>query len=212
MPVLANVLPSQVGYSYGTEPFTALVAAALGNAGTTDDGFDAMLNDAMAALAEDDAAGGLDDSDLAAASFVAGEFEGSVLSPVAQDVGDLQTNGEVSVGQVATPPTSGSPDTSPTLFQRFSTTTLPFGAKGTGYTFPMLYIGGQPPYTYKLAAVQPAEAADFHSGLPPGFTLSSDGTFSGTPTQGGRWLFAVTVTDQAGSTDTATWEFGTPAF
>jgi WD40 repeat protein len=46
--------------------------------------------------------------------------------------------------------------------------------------------GGSPPYTWKVNGT-----------LPPGLTLGSDGTVSGTPTQVGTFAFSVTATDSA---------------
>jgi hypothetical protein len=46
--------------------------------------------------------------------------------------------------------------------------------------------GGSPPYTWKSSGT-----------LPPGLTIGSDGTVSGTPTQVGSYSFSVTATDSA---------------
>src|SRR5208282_3027238 len=40
------------------------------------------------------------------------------------------------------------------------------------------------------------------TGLPPGLSISSGGTISGTPTQSGTFPYAVTVTDSAGNKST----------
>ena len=39
-------------------------------------------------------------------------------------------------------------------------------------------------------------------GLPPGLSLGSDGTISGTPTRSGTYLFTVEVADDGGDIDT----------
>lgn len=48
--------------------------------------------------------------------------------------------------------------------------------------------GGVAPYTYTIAS----------GSLPPGITLSANGTLSGTPSAGGSFNFTVTVTDSSG--------------
>jgi Putative Ig domain len=60
------------------------------------------------------------------------------------------------------------------------TVTYPYS--GYGFTA----SGGSPPYTWRASGA-----------LPPGLTLGSDGTVSGTPTQVGSFLFSVTATDSA---------------
>ena len=63
-----------------------------------------------------------------------------------------------------------------------------YGAGGPIFTA----TGGQPPYTWSLAANSPA--------LPPGLFLGSDGTLSGTPTQDGTFDFTIMLTDAGGRT------------
>src|SRR6516165_2634940 len=46
--------------------------------------------------------------------------------------------------------------------------------------------GGSPPYSWKSSGT-----------VPPGLTVGSDGTVSGTPTQAGTFAFSVTATDSA---------------
>jgi hypothetical protein len=58
--------------------------------------------------------------------------------------------------------------------------TYPYG----GFSFNA--SGGSPPYTWTSSG-----------SLPPGITLGSDGTLSGTPTQTGSFSFSVTATDSA---------------
>ncbi|WP_236585435.1 putative Ig domain-containing protein [Dyella sp. EPa41] len=50
--------------------------------------------------------------------------------------------------------------------------------------------GGTSPYSYAIAT----------GSLPPGITLASNGTLSGTPTAGGTYNFTVTATDSSGGT------------
>src|SRR6185437_261987 len=58
------------------------------------------------------------------------------------------------------------------------------------YSFTLHATGGTPPYSYALTA----------GSLPPGITLQSDGTISGTPTTPGASSFTATVTDSASAT------------
>jgi large repetitive protein len=73
------------------------------------------------------------------------------------------------------------------------TGTLPIGTVGVPYTYTLIATGGTPSYTYALTA----------GSLPPGISLASDGTISGTPTQPGATSFTVTVTDSASPAATA---------
>ncbi len=73
-----------------------------------------------------------------------------------------------------------------------TTTTLPGGAKGTPYSATLTAVGGTAPYKWSLAS----------GSLPPGLTLSPNGTVSGTPTDGGTFTFTVKVTDSKGATAT----------
>lgn len=70
----------------------------------------------------------------------------------------------------------------------FSGGTLANGAVGISYTSVVSVTGGIGPYTFTA------------TGLPPGLTLSSTGTLSGTPTTAGTFSPAVTATDTAGGT------------
>ena len=75
---------------------------------------------------------------------------------------------------------------------QISPTTLPDGNVGVGYsTTTFTATGGQPPYSWGLAPGSP--------GLPPGLTLSSGGTISGTPTLDGIFDFVIQLTDTAGT-------------
>src|SRR5437867_767027 len=82
----------------------------------------------------------------------------------------------------------------------------------TTSTVPPLQIGmpssfkfdatlGQPPYTWSVAS----------GTLPPGMTLRSDGTVSGTPTQAGQFTFSVRVQDSSGATATSTFTLAVAA-
>jgi large repetitive protein len=57
--------------------------------------------------------------------------------------------------------------------------------------------GGSPPFTWKVTTGAP----------PPGLTLGSDGTLSGTPTSAGSASFTVTATDSASPAGTASQPF-----
>ena len=62
---------------------------------------------------------------------------------------------------------------------------LPGGTVGVTYAQVLAATGGTPPYTWTA------------TGVPAGLTLSSSGTFSGTPTASGTETIAVTVTDSS---------------
>ncbi|MFC4763153.1 putative Ig domain-containing protein [Dyella koreensis] len=66
--------------------------------------------------------------------------------------------------------------------------TLPAGTGGVAYSQVLSASGGSGGYTYSLAA----------GALPPGMSLSSAGSFSGTPTTAGTYNFTVTATDGFG--------------
>lgn len=70
---------------------------------------------------------------------------------------------------------------------------MPNGTVGAPYTpFHIAVNGGIAPYQWSLLSAQ----------LPPGLTLSSDGTLAGTPTIAGEFPLTVQVRDQAGTTAT----------
>jgi len=73
------------------------------------------------------------------------------------------------------------------------TSTPPGGQVGGGYTFQLTATGGVPPYTW---------AGDTSNPIPPGLTLSSSGTISGTPTTAGKYSVDLSVTDSANTTVT----------
>jgi hypothetical protein len=73
-----------------------------------------------------------------------------------------------------------------------TTERLPHCHIGKPYSVTLAATGGTPPYTWSTS--DPSD-------LPPGITLSSTGTLSGTDsTQRGKFHFTVTVTDSVGAT------------
>ena len=73
------------------------------------------------------------------------------------------------------------------------TGSLPNATLGVAYTQTLVATGGIKPYAYSLTA----------GSLPPGLSLSSTGTISGTPTAVGASSFTVTVTDRETTPQTA---------
>jgi hypothetical protein len=72
--------------------------------------------------------------------------------------------------------------------------TLPNGNGGVAYSQNLSAGGGTAPYSWTIVAGA--------GGLPPGLSLSTAGTVSGTPTSGGTYTFTVQVTDSGGRTAT----------
>lgn len=70
--------------------------------------------------------------------------------------------------------------------------TLPTALVGAPYTHVVTATGGTGPHTFAVTS----------GSLPPGVTLASGGTFSGTPTSAGSASFAVTATDALAATGT----------
>lgn len=68
--------------------------------------------------------------------------------------------------------------------------TLPTGTEGVPYVAQLTATSSNPPVAYDV--VDP-------SALPPGLTLTSSGTLSGTPTTSGAYAFSVTATDADGT-------------
>ena len=66
-----------------------------------------------------------------------------------------------------------------------STTSLPAGTVGTGYSATLAATGGVSPYTWSA------------SGLPSGLTMSSAGNISGTPIASGTFAASISVLDSA---------------
>lgn len=62
----------------------------------------------------------------------------------------------------------------------------PAGTLTYAYSFGFTANGGSPPYSWRSSGT-----------VPPGVTVGSDGTVSGTPTQVGTFAFSVTATDSA---------------
>lgn len=79
--------------------------------------------------------------------------------------------------------------TNPLTFA-LGSTVLPSGTVGVAYSTTVAASGGTPPYAYSLSA----------GPLPPGISLSSGGSFTGTPTAAGSYPITVQVTDSAGAT------------
>jgi hypothetical protein len=77
-----------------------------------------------------------------------------------------------------------------------TSTTLPAGTFDTAYsqTVAATEIGYQGAFSYAVTA----------GTLPPGLSLNSDGTLSGTPTAAGSFSFTVTATDSSGYTGSQT--------
>ena len=73
------------------------------------------------------------------------------------------------------------------------TTTCPLSQAtvGTTYSQTLTASGGSSPYTWSWQYISPSTQ------LPPGLTLSSTGTISGTPTTAGTFYFRLQVTDSA---------------
>jgi len=73
-----------------------------------------------------------------------------------------------------------------------SPSTLPDGTVGRSYSKTISAGGGSSPYSFIVIS----------GSLPPGLTLSSSGTLSGTPTSSGTSTFAIQATDRNGCTGT----------
>lgn len=100
---------------------------------------------------------------------------------IADDGNRIIVNGfrlDVETGAVQPPPVGISGD-------------LKGGALNTPITGAYTATGGTPPYTFTVSA-----------GFPTGLTLSGDGSYSGTVTQGGQYAWDVTVTDSFGQSAT----------
>ncbi|WP_027485765.1 putative Ig domain-containing protein [Rhodanobacter sp. OR87] len=76
-------------------------------------------------------------------------------------------------------------------------TTLPAGTAGAAYSQSLSAAGGSGGYTFSLAS----------GALPPGITLSSSGTVSGTLTTVGNYNFTITATDGFGFTGSRAYTF-----
>lgn len=69
-----------------------------------------------------------------------------------------------------------------------SPSALPNGSVGTFYNQPIAAVGGTAPRRFQVVS----------GSLPPGLTLTSNGTLSGTPTATGPYCFSIAVTDGSG--------------
>jgi len=97
----------------------------------------------------------------------------------------------VTVTDSSTPPVTASAPVSLKIADSAIVISLPGTPPGGTATYPypgftLNVSGGSPPYTWKASGT-----------LPPGLTLGSDGTVSGTPTAVGSFSFSVTATDSA---------------
>ncbi len=72
-----------------------------------------------------------------------------------------------------------------------TTTTLPDGQVDATYSASLAATGGAAPLTFSLTGGQ----------LPPGLTLHSEGTITGSPTAGGPYQFTITASDANAVTD-----------
>ena len=86
-------------------------------------------------------------------------------------------------GSATNPDVDGSPLASPLS----ATASLPNATVGASYDAPLEASGGTGPYSWALA----------FGSLPPGLSLSSAGTISGTPTEAGSVEFTLSVRDSA---------------
>jgi pseudomonalisin len=68
--------------------------------------------------------------------------------------------------------------------------TLNSGSAGSAYTQTLSASGGTPPYRWTISS----------GTLPPGLTLTSTGSVTGTPTTAGSYSFTVQVSDSSGAT------------
>jgi hypothetical protein len=75
---------------------------------------------------------------------------------------------------------------------------VPGGIYGSVYNTQSLKVtGGDGSYTFAVS----------NGSLPPGITLSGDGTLSGTPTAAGAYSFSITATGQSGNANLATQDY-----
>jgi serine protease len=94
--------------------------------------------------------------------------------------------------ETATAAFSGTVATAPSPV--ITTTSLPSGTVGSGYSTTLHASNGTLPYSWAIVS----------GSLPPGISLSSGGEISGTPTTSTTFSFAVQVTDSASPTPQST--------
>ena len=84
---------------------------------------------------------------------------------------------------------------------KITTTSLGNGTVGTAVSATLAATGGVPPYSWTA------------TGLPAGVTISQGGALTGTPTAAGSYTVAATVTDNAGTTASASlaWTIALPS-
>jgi len=75
----------------------------------------------------------------------------------------------------------------------FTTSSLPYGDVGVPYSVALIATGGTGTLTWTQTLLQSSQ-------LPPGLSLSSTGTISGTPTSAGSFDVNILVTDASGNT------------
>jgi hypothetical protein len=78
------------------------------------------------------------------------------------------------------------------LLIRITPTRLPSGKVNSAYQSSFSATGGQAPYRWSLAPSSP--------GLPPGLTLTWNGTIMGTPTQDGTFDVVIRMKDAVNRT------------
>jgi hypothetical protein len=107
-----------------------------------------------------------------------GSFDGTTNEPVVYPSGSSIANMEnqvlMDIAPVVLPPSENN---------------QPYDVQFSG-------IGGQPPYQWTISPVTPTGLLPgWAAGLPPGLSLSPDGTLAGTPTNAGTFAFIVRMTD-----------------
>ena len=114
------------------------------------------------------------------------------LTDLTTGTGTLTSGARVVIGIFAsgTSSTTGAPNfaLSPISTTILSSTPLPGGVLGAGYSRTLVAGGGTPPYVWSLGG----------GSLPTGLTLGSDGLLSGTTTVAGVFSFTAKVTDNVG--------------
>jgi len=107
---------------------------------------------------------------------------------------------------ITAPPTRRPPQHRPSVTTRrqgyvppsIPAQTLPQGTVGQAYNYTLLVRGGTSPYRWYVTA----------GTLPPGLTLSTSGTLSGTPSAAGQYSITVEVIDRHDRTSSQTLRLG----